>query len=89
MDGPDPVEAGVSDDGTRGIRARVAGRLDAREREVVALRFGLEGGVPLPLSEAARRLGMTWEFVRKFEIRALSKLTAETTRTGISPLPIN
>ena len=49
-------------------------RLDARERAILALRFGLEGEVPLTLKEVGRRLGVTREWVRKIEIRAVRKL---------------
>jgi RNA polymerase primary sigma factor len=49
-------------------------RLDARERAILSLRFGLEGEVPLTLKEVGRRLGVTREWVRKIEIRAVRKL---------------
>jgi len=49
-------------------------RLDARERAILSLRFGLEGEVPLTLKEIGRRLGVTREWVRKIEIRAVRKL---------------
>jgi RNA polymerase primary sigma factor len=49
-------------------------RLDDRERSILTLRFGLEGEVPLTLKEVGRRLGVTREWVRKIEIRAVRKL---------------
>jgi len=49
-------------------------QLDERERSVLALRFGLEGELPLTLKEVGRRLGVTREWVRKIEIRAVRKL---------------
>lgn len=49
-------------------------RLDHRERAILALRFGLEGELPLTLKEVGRRLGVTREWVRKIEIRAVRKL---------------
>ena len=49
-------------------------RLDDRERAILALRFGLEGELPLTLKEVGRRLGVTREWVRKIEIRAVRKL---------------
>ena len=51
-------------------------RLDERERLVISLRFGLLDGTPLTLKEIGRRIGVTREWVRKIEIRAVSKLTA-------------
>jgi RNA polymerase primary sigma factor len=48
--------------------------LPERERTVVALRYGLDGGEPTPLREIGRRLGITPERVRQIESRALSRL---------------
>jgi RNA polymerase primary sigma factor len=56
----------------RAIRA-----LPAREREVLVLRFGLDGGEPEPLREIGRQLGITQERVRQIESRALSRLASE------------
>ena len=49
-------------------------RLDPREREVVTLRFGLEGHPPMTLKEIGKRLGVTREWVRKIEAKAVHKL---------------
>ena len=49
-------------------------RLDDRERAIVSLRFGLEGDAPLTLKEVGLRLGVTREWVRKIEIRAVRKM---------------
>src|SRR5262249_33784205 len=38
-------------------------RLDARERTILSLRYGLGGAVPLTLKEIGRRLGVTREWV--------------------------
>ena len=48
--------------------------LDDRERLVVSLRFGLDGSAPLTLKDVGRRLGVTREWIRKIEIRAVAKL---------------
>jgi RNA polymerase primary sigma factor len=48
--------------------------LPDREREVVALRYGINGGDPTPLREIGRRLGITPERVRQIESRALGRL---------------
>ena len=64
-------------------------RLDDRERLVISLRFGLEDGSPLTLKEIGQRIGVTREWVRKIELRAVSKLTAVTAPVGpgkISPV---
>lgn len=49
-------------------------RLEARERLVIVLRFGLDGAEPLTLKEVGRRLGITREWARKIEMKALQKL---------------
>ncbi len=48
--------------------------LPDREREVVLLRYGIDGGEPAPLREIGRRLGITPERVRQIESRALARL---------------
>ena len=50
--------------------------LDERDREVLALRFGLAGEDPATLDEIGRRLGLSRESVRKIETRALRTLKA-------------
>lgn len=61
-------------------------RLDDRERLVLSLRFGLEGQKPLTLKEIGRRLGVTREWVRKIEIRAVHKLE-EAEDPAPAPVP--
>ena len=50
--------------------------LDARERRVLTLRFGLGGGDPESIQETARRLRMPRADVRRLELYALNKLRA-------------
>ena len=64
-------------DDRREVRARL-GRLDDRERMVVSLRFGLDGDTPMTLKEVGEVLGVTREWVRKIEVRAVRKLDGET-----------
>jgi RNA polymerase primary sigma factor len=58
----------------RDILFRRLDRLDDRERTVVALRYGLEGESPLTLKKIGHRLGVTREWARKIELRAIQKL---------------
>jgi len=53
-------------------------RLDDRERAIINQRFGLDGQMPLTLKEVGKRLGVTREWVRKIEIRALMKLNDDS-----------
>ena len=54
-------------------------RLDDREREVVILRYGLDGGDPLPQREIAKKLGISRSYISRIEKKALSKLSAGLT----------
>ena len=51
--------------------------LDERERTILRLRYGLEGAAPQTLRQIGVGLGVTREWVRKIEIRALRKLNEE------------
>ena len=72
-EGRDPGDAIEADDERRLLRRRLD-RLEARERTVVVLRYGLEGNEPMTLKEVGRRLGVTREWVRKIELRAVRRL---------------
>jgi len=69
--------ASLEADDERRILLNRLERLDSRERTILALRHGLEGESPLTLWEIGRRLGITREWVRKIELRALRKLLDE------------
>ena len=58
------------------LRAAVS-RLPDREREVVKLRYGINGDEPTPLRETGRRLGLSPERVRQLESKALARLSVE------------
>jgi RNA polymerase primary sigma factor len=52
----------------------MAGCLRPREREVLCLRFGLNGGDSQTLEQVAQKYGVTRERVRQIEMRALQRL---------------
>jgi RNA polymerase primary sigma factor len=52
----------------------VLSQLSDREREVLSLRFGLEGDAPCTLEEVGLQLQVTRERVRQIELRAIKKL---------------
>jgi RNA polymerase primary sigma factor len=64
------VEIGLRD---QTVRAALE-QLPEQEREVIALRFGVDGGEPTPLREAGRLLGLSPERVRRIEHKALARL---------------
>jgi RNA polymerase primary sigma factor len=53
---------------------RALQRLPEAERNVVKLRYGIDGDEPTPLREAGRRLGISSDAVRKLERKALAQL---------------
>lgn len=64
--------------------------LDDRERLVLRLRFGLEGGEPLTLVAVARRLGLTSQRISQITEAAMAKLRHPSWRrawTLVGPLP--
>jgi RNA polymerase primary sigma factor len=60
-------------------------RLPEREREVVRLRYGIDGDDPAPLREAGRRLGISSEEVRRLERRALAELAESRELEALRP----
>ena len=56
------------------VRQAVAQHLDERERQVVTLRYGLQGNPPQRQREVAKLLGISRSYVSRIETRALEKL---------------
>ena len=79
---PENLEAGASDSTesaaerfhTKRAMDQVLKRLDAREREVVDLYFGLRHGEAWNLPRMARKLGLSKERVRQIKEKAIAKL---------------
>jgi RNA polymerase primary sigma factor len=82
-DGREAPEAPLdADDQRRDLMLRMQ-RLDERERTILILRFGLNGGPPMTLMEIGRRLGVTREWIRKIELRAVRKLGEPGDELGV------
>src|SRR3954454_12684545 len=62
---------------------RALDHLPDREREVVKLRFGVNGNDPTPLRETGRRMGLSAERVRQLEAKALKRLAATREMEGL------
>ena len=72
-DAPEPeeeVEVSLREESVH----RALEQLPERERDVVKLRYGINGDDPTPLRETGRRLGISPERVRQIESRALKRL---------------
>jgi DNA-directed RNA polymerase sigma subunit (sigma70/sigma32) len=54
--------------------ARLLAPLRAREREILTLRFGLDGGEPRTLEQVGGHFNLTRERIRQLEARAMCKL---------------
>jgi RNA polymerase primary sigma factor len=63
---------------------RALEKLPERERNVVKLRYGINGDDPTPLRETGRRLGISPERVRQIEARALEHLARTRELEGMS-----
>ena len=53
--------------------------LDAREREIIVYRYGLEGGKPLTQRELADKLDISRSYVSRLEKSALDKIRQKLT----------
>ena len=64
---------------------RALDSLPEPERQVVKLRYGINGDDPTPLSETGRRLGISQDAVRKLERRALTELAQSRELEALRP----
>ena len=80
--GPDEeVDIVLREDALR----RALEQLPEREREVVKLRYGINGDDPTPLSETGRRLGISQDTVRRLERKALADLAESRELEALRP----
>jgi RNA polymerase primary sigma factor len=75
------VDISLRDDALR----KALDRLPEQEREVVKLRYGINGDDPTPLSETGRRLGLSQDAVRRLERKALSELAQSRELEALRP----
>ncbi|MBO4847755.1 MAG: RNA polymerase sporulation sigma factor SigK [Clostridia bacterium] len=64
------------------IRSAVEKALPERERRIVILRFGLDGGEPRPQREVGKMLGISRSYVSRIEKQALKALREELGEAG-------
>jgi RNA polymerase primary sigma factor len=63
---------------------RALASLPERERDVVTLRYGLDGDDPQTLEQIGRHLGLTRERVRQIELEALRRLSSAQEILGVA-----
>lgn len=68
------TEARIAGDNLRKDIAKALGILNSRERKIVILRFGLDGGRARTLEEVAKEFNVTRDRIRQIEAKALRKL---------------
>jgi RNA polymerase primary sigma factor len=79
-DGPDDEVAALR----MGEQARnLLTSLNPRERDIIRLRFGLEGAESHTLEEIGKAFSLTRERIRQIESRALAKLRQRSEREGL------
>ena len=57
-------------------------RLNAREKSIMQLRFGLTGGEEMTQKEVADVLGISQSYISRLEKKILSRLHTELTRAS-------
>lgn len=73
----DTVMRPIEDDVDRQLLAAAIGRLPEREREIIVLRFGLEGRREQTQKEVADKLGISQSYISRLEKRIIDRLKRE------------
>ena len=66
--------------------ARILALLDERERQILALRYGLDRGEPRTPEEVGTLVNLSRERVRQIESRALARLRRSTRTREVAEL---
>ncbi len=66
--------AETSIESSRALRLLDTPLLDAREKRVIRMRYGLQDGAPRPQHEVAKALGVSRSYISRIEKKALEKL---------------
>ena len=76
----DEVSRPIEEDVDRTLLSDAIGKLDAREREIIVLRFGLFGAREQTQKEVADRLGISQSYISRLEKRIILRLKREILR---------
>ncbi|RMG85419.1 MAG: sigma-70 family RNA polymerase sigma factor [Candidatus Dadabacteria bacterium] len=81
-DAPDPTEGLLREKVVQLVRAKI-GVLTDREKKIVTLRFGLDGGEPMTLERIGKIFGVTRERIRQIQVEALEKMRQAMEADGV------
>ena len=70
----------LEDDVDIKVLRQALGQLPDREREIVAMRFGLEGRKELTQKEVAQKMGISQSYISRLEKRIMLRLRKEILR---------
>ncbi len=77
---PDEVSRPMEDDADREALLSAVERLEDRERDIIRLRFGLQGRKEYTQKEVADKLGISQSYISRLEKRILLRLRRDLTR---------
>ena len=77
---PDEVSRPMEDDADRQALRRAVARLDARERDIITLRYGLSGRRECTQKEVADKMGISQSYISRLEKRILQRLRRDIQR---------
>ena len=76
----DTVMRPIEEDVDRRLLRTAVGTLSEREKEIITLRFGLQGGKEQTQEEVADRLGISQSYISRLEKRIIQRLKKEILR---------
>lgn len=76
----DAILRPLEDDVDLCLLRQALGKLPGREREIVVMRFGLEGRRELTQKEVAQRMGISQSYISRLEKRIMARLRKELVR---------
>ena len=76
----DTVSSALEDDVDLYLLRQALGELPQREREIVLMRYGLEGRKELTQKEVAQKMGISQSYISRLEKRIMQRLKKEILR---------
>ena len=79
---PDEIYHGVEEKDEKEMLRATFSKLDARERQIVELRFGLDGKDEMTQKEIADMMGISQSYISRLEKKIISQLKKEILKLG-------